>query len=250
MHRHSTVDDRCLPDRAARGHLRGLDRISGGSRPRGTCPPHAAYRPAGVRDLRQDERRQRPGAPAAPGGRLAADTSRTPAPPQRAISLRRSSAALGAAVAALSSLGRVVRRRNRIRSLAGSDRARAGCTPLYRARMGAGGAGRGRATPSPRDWMGADDANVDITYGRKSLAYGPDEVGSHPVSNSPVRRGRHGRKRLGVDANRSARERVRQRGGSWYQDALTTRSYNREFVEPTFRSSLIGLRMCASVADQ
>ena len=99
------------------------------------------------------------------------------------------------------------------------------------------------------DWRGPDDANVDITYGRKSLAFGPDEVGSHPASNSP----------FGVadmagnvwEWTRSAGESsdVWERGGGWYQDALTTRSYNREFLDRTFRSSMLGLRMCATVAD-
>src|SRR5262249_25131127 len=36
------------------------------------------------------------------------------------------------------------------------------------------------------DTLGPDDANIDVTYGRDPLAYGPDEVGSHPASRSPV----------------------------------------------------------------
>ena len=31
-----------------------------------------------------------------------------------------------------------------------------------------------------------DDANIDVTYGRDPLAFGPDEVGSHPASRSPI----------------------------------------------------------------
>src|SRR5262249_50657734 len=35
------------------------------------------------------------------------------------------------------------------------------------------------------DQLGRDDANYDATYERKTLAFGPDEVGSHPQSVSP-----------------------------------------------------------------
>src|SRR5207249_1196933 len=34
--------------------------------------------------------------------------------------------------------------------------------------------------------LAPDDANIDVTYGRDPLAFGPDEVGSHPASRSPV----------------------------------------------------------------
>src|SRR5262249_3406682 len=34
--------------------------------------------------------------------------------------------------------------------------------------------------------LAPDDANIDVTYGRDPLAFGPDEVGSHPGSRSPV----------------------------------------------------------------
>ena len=34
--------------------------------------------------------------------------------------------------------------------------------------------------------LAPDDANIDVTYGREPLAFGPDEVGSHPGSRSPV----------------------------------------------------------------
>src|SRR5439155_24149516 len=91
-----------------------------------------------------------------------------------------------------------------------------------------------------------DDADVDETYGRLPLAYGPDEVGAHPSSRSP----------LGVDdlaGNvwewvRSA-ENPKQpidRGGSWYLGQFAARSMNREIGEPTQRDPNIGLRICAS----
>jgi formylglycine-generating enzyme required for sulfatase activity len=119
------------------------------------------------------------------------------------------------------------------------------------------------------DRLMPDDANIDVTYGQMKPAFGPDEVGSHPASDSP----------FGVadlagnvwEWTRMAHPRARgwellvgnvwdwiqaagsltpswERGGSWYQDALTARSYNREFIEPTFHSTFIGLRVCATVA--
>jgi formylglycine-generating enzyme required for sulfatase activity len=36
------------------------------------------------------------------------------------------------------------------------------------------------------------------------------------------------------------------RGGSWYQAELTARSLNRENGEPTLRTPLIGVRLCAT----
>ena len=35
------------------------------------------------------------------------------------------------------------------------------------------------------DHLDPDDANLDLTYGKEPLAFGPDEVGSHPASRSP-----------------------------------------------------------------
>ena len=35
------------------------------------------------------------------------------------------------------------------------------------------------------DELRAEDANIDLTYGRVDSAYGPDAVGSHPASRSP-----------------------------------------------------------------
>ena len=102
----------------------------------------------------------------------------------------------------------------------------------------------GRSFP-PGDSLQGDDANLDETYGRDPLAFGPDAVGSHPRSDSVV----------GVaDLAGNAWDLVllrpgtpELRGGSWYQGALTARSVNREPYEPTARDLLIGFRLCASV---
>jgi formylglycine-generating enzyme required for sulfatase activity len=99
---------------------------------------------------------------------------------------------------------------------------------------------------SDGDAFDPDDANIDITYGRESLAFGPDEVGSHPGSRSPV----------GADDmvgnvwewTRSVEHRDEPvlRGGSWYQGVLSARSMNREPGERSLRGILIGLRLCAT----
>jgi formylglycine-generating enzyme required for sulfatase activity len=36
------------------------------------------------------------------------------------------------------------------------------------------------------------------------------------------------------------------RGGSWYHGRLSARSMNREYGEPTERTPLIGVRLCAT----
>ncbi|WXH28694.1 Serine/threonine-protein kinase PknD [Myxococcus stipitatus] len=103
----------------------------------------------------------------------------------------------------------------------------------------------GRRYPSG-DWLGPDDANHDVTYGREPWGFGPDEVGSHPRSRSP----------FGVDDlagnvwewTRSSvdPEKPSAQGGSWYQSDLTAHTANRDRVEPTQREALIGLRVCAT----
>ncbi|ATB30376.1 protein kinase domain-containing protein [Melittangium boletus] len=103
----------------------------------------------------------------------------------------------------------------------------------------------GRRFPSG-DTLAPDDANIDVTYGREPLGFGPDEVGSHPRSRSP----------FGVDDMagnvwewvRSAED-PRQpviRGGSWFQAEIGSQSANREAMERTLREPLVGLRLCAT----
>jgi formylglycine-generating enzyme required for sulfatase activity len=96
------------------------------------------------------------------------------------------------------------------------------------------------------EWLAPDDANHDVTYGRESWGFGPDEVGSHPRSRSP----------FGVDDlagnvwewTRSDVEpdQPAAQGGSWYQSDLTAHSANRDRVERSQREALIGLRVCAT----
>jgi formylglycine-generating enzyme required for sulfatase activity len=99
------------------------------------------------------------------------------------------------------------------------------------------------------DALAPDDANIDETYGRVPLAFGPDEVGSHPGSRSPVgaddMAGNVWEWTRSVEAP-EVQDAPLVRGGSWYQGKLSARSMNREYGEPTERTPLIGVRLCAT----
>jgi formylglycine-generating enzyme required for sulfatase activity len=88
---------------------------------------------------------------------------------------------------------------------------------------------------------------VDVTYGRNSVAFGPDEVGSHPESDSPF--GIHDLpgNALEVVASRRPDEAASGRGGSWYFDIpLSARNTSHEPLEPQTRAVYLGFRICAS----
>jgi serine/threonine protein kinase/formylglycine-generating enzyme required for sulfatase activity len=98
--------------------------------------------------------------------------------------------------------------------------------------------------------LAPDDANIDVTYGRQPFAFGPDEVGSHPASRSPIG---------ADDMAGNVWEWTRSvevpdapvfRGGGWYNAELSSRSVNREHGEPTQRNVLIGVRICATPRDE
>jgi formylglycine-generating enzyme required for sulfatase activity len=90
-----------------------------------------------------------------------------------------------------------------------------------------------------------DQGNFDRTYGRRSDAFGPDEVGSHPESNSP----------FGLaDTEGNAFEMVRsthddaellEKGSSWYQDTgFLARLEGRFALERGTRGANLGIRLC------
>jgi formylglycine-generating enzyme required for sulfatase activity len=95
------------------------------------------------------------------------------------------------------------------------------------------------------DVLHPDDANFDETYGKEPASFGPDEVGSHPASNSP----------FGVSdlsgnvwewvTSSVANDQVVARGGSYYFSANTARIANRELPEASYRDPTVGLRICA-----
>ena len=102
----------------------------------------------------------------------------------------------------------------------------------------------GRSFPSGASIAG-DDANIDETYGRDPLAFGPDPVGAHSRSDSPVGAADMAGNAWEMTLSRAGTPAIR--GGSWYQGALTARSVNREPYEPTARDLLIGFRLCSTV---
>ena len=95
------------------------------------------------------------------------------------------------------------------------------------------------------DRLAPDDADLAETYGRQPEAFGPDEVGTHPASDSPFGVADLAGNAWEWVASVSGQEQVAIRGGSWYHNPLAARSNNREPCEPTLRAIVIGLRICA-----
>ena len=102
----------------------------------------------------------------------------------------------------------------------------------------------GRRWP-PGDRIEPDDADLDVTYDRDPLGYGPDEVGAHPASMSPFGL---------LDAVGNVWEWVEPgvpdiavlRGGSWYQGAASAEVANRDLNYTQVRWLWSGLRICAT----
>jgi eukaryotic-like serine/threonine-protein kinase len=94
------------------------------------------------------------------------------------------------------------------------------------------------------DRADGDEMNVDITYRRTPRAFGPDEVGIHPASDSP----------FGIsDANGNVFEittgvlsgEIVARGGAYYFDLASAAVPNRQVIDATARDPSMGLRICA-----
>ncbi len=98
------------------------------------------------------------------------------------------------------------------------------------------------------DQLLPDDANIDVTYGRRLTDYGPDEVGAHPTSVSPF--GLVDMAGNALELTRSVTPelgRVVLRGGSWYFDFSAANLAAMGPGDPTQRDAAIGVRVCASV---
>jgi eukaryotic-like serine/threonine-protein kinase len=91
--------------------------------------------------------------------------------------------------------------------------------------------------------LDAEDANIDITYDRELMGWGPAEVGSHPRSTSPFgvadMTGNLWEWVPGPDQT------VAFRGGSWYHSTASALTANRDVGDPAMRSPYAGVRVCA-----
>jgi formylglycine-generating enzyme required for sulfatase activity len=96
----------------------------------------------------------------------------------------------------------------------------------------------------------ATDANVDITYDRKELARGPDEVGSFPGSDSPFGvsdlAGNVWDMVVGPPTAAHPTGEPWMKGGSWYHGIITALATNRNIGDPKLRDLRQGLRICTS----
>jgi formylglycine-generating enzyme required for sulfatase activity len=96
--------------------------------------------------------------------------------------------------------------------------------------------------------LSPDDANIDTTYGRVALDYGPDMVGSHPNSTSPF--GLVDTVGNAFELTRSLtpeRGAITLRGGAWYYDVYSANLSNHTAGDPTQSDLLTGVRVCAGV---
>ncbi len=117
------------------------------------------------------------------------------------------------------------------------------CNELEWERAARGADGR---TYPHGDRLRPDDVNIDETYGRQPLAFGPDEVGAHPASASPF--GLLDMAGNAFELTRPATAdlgRIVLRGGAWYYDQFGARVANRTAGDPTQHDVLIGVRVCA-----
>jgi formylglycine-generating enzyme required for sulfatase activity len=102
-----------------------------------------------------------------------------------------------------------------------------------------------RTFPTGDELSGAD-ANIDATYEREPLGLGPDEVGSHPRSRSPVGADDMAGNvwELTESVQRSGATVLR--GGSWFVATPSVQSTNREQLPTTLRLPTVGVRLCAT----
>lgn len=117
------------------------------------------------------------------------------------------------------------------------------CTDIEWERAGRGA--DGRLYPHG-DHLDPDDANIDVTYGKRFEAWGPDVVGSHPASRSPF-----GIDDLAGNAAEWTIDTVHDdapvlRGGAFFMDAISAHLVGRQPLPPDFVDGSVGMRVCAS----
>jgi formylglycine-generating enzyme required for sulfatase activity len=96
------------------------------------------------------------------------------------------------------------------------------------------------------DEIHPDDANIDATYGRVASAYGPDEVGAHPISRSPFDLDDLAGNAFELAVSSESADEMVIRGGAYYFAAVNCRVTNRERVPSSFRDMATGFRLCAN----
>jgi formylglycine-generating enzyme required for sulfatase activity len=92
-----------------------------------------------------------------------------------------------------------------------------------------------------------DDADIDVTYSRRELAFGPDEVGSHPASDSPFGVSDLAGNIIEMTTGLVDFSPIVARGGAYYWDKRSARATNREAMEPSLRYPTLGIRVCADI---
>ncbi|HWO21496.1 MAG TPA: bifunctional serine/threonine-protein kinase/formylglycine-generating enzyme family protein [Kofleriaceae bacterium] len=103
----------------------------------------------------------------------------------------------------------------------------------------------GRAFPGGAR-LDPEDANFNLTYGKIETAFGPDEVGSHPASDSPF--GVHDLAGNVWEWTTSVddAETPVARGGSFFQAGAYARAENRSVDIAHHRNAFYGVRVCAT----
>jgi eukaryotic-like serine/threonine-protein kinase len=92
-----------------------------------------------------------------------------------------------------------------------------------------------------------DDANFDQTYGRQAGAFGPDEVGRYPRSDSPWNLSDMAGNIYEITQPLYPQQGIVLKGGSWYYPPVAMYVATRQFASDSLRDNRVGLRVCASM---
>jgi serine/threonine protein kinase/formylglycine-generating enzyme required for sulfatase activity len=93
--------------------------------------------------------------------------------------------------------------------------------------------------------LASDEANSDVTYGRRSGAFGPDEVGTYSASRSPFGLFDIAGNVWEMTTSVLDEGQFAVRGGSFYQEHRSLVTQNRDPISSVTRDHTIGLRVCA-----